>query len=88
MAERYLEITYRKGKPLAAYLYLDRRPGDKSSRTERHETWIIDFAADGRPIGIEFTHIGVVDLPELNRVLATAHYPALSRTDLVPLQAA
>ncbi len=88
MTQPYLEITYRKGKPFAAYLYLDRRPGDKSFRTERHETWIVDFAPDGRPIGIEFTRIGAVDLPGLNRILAAAHYPALSQTDLAPLQAA
>jgi hypothetical protein len=32
MKERYLEITFRKGKPLAAYLYLPRRVGVKSAR--------------------------------------------------------
>ena len=28
MNQPYLEITYRRGKPLAAYLYLARREGD------------------------------------------------------------
>jgi len=28
MSNSYLEVTYRKGKPFAAYLYLDRRAGD------------------------------------------------------------
>jgi hypothetical protein len=89
MSKPYLEITYRQGKPFAAYLYLDRRPGDKSARTERHSTWLVDFAADGRAIGIEFIHAdGAVDLAAINRVLASAHQPTVSPTDLIPLQAA
>ena len=31
---RYLEVIYRKGKPLAAYLYLPRRDGDTAARSE------------------------------------------------------
>ena len=34
MRDRYLEITFRKGKMLAAYLYLPRVIGAKSARTE------------------------------------------------------
>lgn len=88
MSKPYLEITYRQGRPLAAYLYLDRRPGDKSTRTERHGSWAVDFAADGRAIGIEFTQVGRVDLAAVNRILAAAHQPHLSANDLVPLEAA
>jgi len=88
MSKPYLEITYRQGKPFAAYLYLDRRPGDKSARTERHGSWLVDFTADGRAIGIEFTQVGAVDLAAVNRVLAAAHQPELSTSDLVPLEAA
>ncbi len=32
MKEPYLEVTYRHGKPFAAYLYLPRRAGDRSAR--------------------------------------------------------
>jgi hypothetical protein len=88
MPKPYLEITYRQGKPFAAYLYLDRRPGDKVERTERHGEWLIDFSADNRAIGIEFTRVGAVDLVGLNRVLETVHQPTLSTTDLTPLSAA
>jgi hypothetical protein len=88
MTQPYLEITYRKGKPLAAYLYLDRRPGDRSIRTERHGTWVVDFSPDGRPIGIEFTMIGAVDLTSINRILTAAHCPEVSLADLAPLEAA
>jgi hypothetical protein len=88
MNKPYLEITYRQGKPFAAYLYLNRLPGDKSARTERHGSWIIDFTADGRAIGIEFTQWGSVDIAELNRILTAAHHPAISGADLAPLKAA
>ena len=34
MKHRYLEITYRRGKAIAAYLYLPRQLRAKSVRTE------------------------------------------------------
>jgi uncharacterized protein YuzE len=88
MSKPYLEITYRQGKPFAAYLYLDRKSGDKADRTERHGEWLIDFAADGRAIGIEFTRLDSVDVMALNRILQSAHQPVLSAADLSPLAAA
>ncbi len=38
MTERCLQITYRKGHPLAAYLYLPRSTNEKSARTEATPT--------------------------------------------------
>jgi hypothetical protein len=35
MKDAYLEVTYRKGRPLAAYLYLPREPGVKIARSEK-----------------------------------------------------
>ncbi len=32
MRDRYLEITYRKGKVVAAYLYLPRQPREKNEK--------------------------------------------------------
>jgi hypothetical protein len=84
----YLEVTYRQGRPLAAYLYLARQPGDTAARTERHGSWLVDYAPDGRAIGVEFPSLGKIDLAELNRLLAAAHHPALSPADVVPLVAA
>jgi hypothetical protein len=87
-AQPYLEVTYRQGKPLAAYLYLARRPGDIAARTERHGQWLVDYASDGRAIGIEFPSVGTIDLAELNRLLTAVHHPAVSAADVVPLVAA
>jgi hypothetical protein len=56
MRGRFLEVTYRDGKPIAAYLYLPRRPDDHSVRTRRFDRGLVmDLAEDGRPIGIEIT---------------------------------
>jgi hypothetical protein len=44
MKNSYLEVTFRRGRPLAAYLYLPRQPNDKSYRTKRAEPGlVIDF---------------------------------------------
>ena len=89
MKQRYLEVTFRNGKPLAAYLYLARNPGDASVRTERHEAGLlIDFAADGRAIGVEITAPSKLSLETLNRALATVNEPPTTPAELGPLAAA
>lgn len=49
-----VQVTYRGGKPLAAYIYLSGRKGRKSVRTEEFRpNVLIDYAADGSPLGVE-----------------------------------
>lgn len=92
MAERFMEITYRKGKPFAAYLFLpvgSGRATEKAARTERFsETLLIDFAADGRAIGIEIVHPQSVTEADINRALAHVNQPPLPREEFAPLKAA
>jgi uncharacterized protein YuzE len=89
MKSSYLEVTFRRGRPLAAYLYLPRKPTDKSYRTERAEPGlVIDYNRGGKPIGIEITAPGKLSAPALNRVLRRLGLPALTRADLAPLRAA
>ena len=89
MKESYLEVTFRHGRPVAAYYYLPRRPGQKSHRTSRVEPgMIIDFARNGRPIGVEMTAPGLISQAALNRVLKQYGLPMVRRTDLAPLKAA
>ena len=43
MSHRYLEVTNRQGKALAAYHYLPRQSGDVSVRVEKHDSaFLID----------------------------------------------
>lgn len=59
MRDRYLEVTFRKGKVLAAYLYLPRPAGDHSVKTVTAAPGIlIDFGADDSVIGIEIASPG------------------------------
>jgi len=89
MKQSHLVITYRKGRFLAAYYYLPRREGDSSVRTEELESGLlVDFADDGRPIGVEILSPEDVHLPALNELLARAGLDPITPEDLAPLTAA
>jgi len=57
MTERSLQVTYRKGRTFAAYLHLSHPTGEKSARTVASPDGllIVDYAASGRPLGVEIT---------------------------------
>jgi len=89
MRHSYLEVTFRGGRALAAYYYLPRRDGDRSARAERvAEGLVVDFAGDGRPIGIEITTPSRLVLSELNQLLVRLGQRQVAREDLAPLAAA
>ena len=89
MKEPYLEVTFRRGRPVAAYYYLPRRDGEQSARTERAgRGLLVDYAQDGRPIGIEITAPSSLDLAQINRLLERLGQKAVRREDLAPLVAA
>jgi uncharacterized protein YuzE len=89
MNESYLEVTFRHGRPIAAYYYLPRRPREKSHRTKRVEPGlVIDYSASGKPIGIEILAPEKLTLATFNRVLRELGVSALKRADLAPLMAA
>jgi uncharacterized protein YuzE len=89
MREPYLEVTFRHGRPLAAYYYLPRAVGEKSVRTRRVEPGlVIDYASDGSAIGIEITAPTQLSLLTLNAVLAELGHAPASEADLAPLAAA
>jgi uncharacterized protein YuzE len=89
MKGSYLEVTFRRGRPLAAYLYLPRQPKDKSYRTELVEPGlVIDYNRTGKAIGVEITAPSKLSTPMLNRVLRRLGAPPVTRADLAPLRAA
>ena len=88
MKNSYLEVTYRKGRPLAAYYYLPRQGDDTSARTERVDGGLlVDFTEDGRPIGIEITSPAHVELSQLNLLLEHLGCEPMTREALAPLAA-
>lgn len=89
MKERYLEVTFRKGRVLAAYLYLPREASAKSARTEHlGDGLLADFDAAGNAIGLELTDPAHVSLDELNRALARLGADPASPDEFAPLRAA
>jgi hypothetical protein len=85
----FLEVTFRKGRALAAYLYLPSRARDRSVRTRRFPPGlVIDLAADGRAIGVEITAPSRVTVAALNRVLRGLGAKPVTTHDLAPLNAA
>ena len=84
-----LQITYRKGKPFAAYIYLSHRCGQKSVRTEAiTEDLLIDYAQDGTPLGIEIVSPGIVGIDEIQGVFDRLGLGRPEPVELEPLNAA
>lgn len=89
MRELYLEVTFRHGRPLAAYLYLPRQRNEKSATSKRVEPgMVIDFGPQGKPIGIEITAPSQITLSAINSLLEHWGLPPVARADLAPLLAA
>ena len=89
MKERYLEVTFRKGRALAAYLYLPRETGAKSARTERvGDGLLADFDAGGNAIGLELTNPTGVSLEQINAALDAIGAEPVGPEELAPLRAA
>lgn len=84
-----LQITYRKGKPFAAYIYLSHQRGQKSVRTEAiTEDLLIDYAQDGTPLGIEIVSPGIVSIDEIQGVFDRLGLGRPEPVELEPLNAA
>jgi len=88
MKQHYLEVTFRKGKPFAAYLYLPRARGARVARTVDEGRGIhVDLDGGGAPMGIEITAPGAVAVAELNAILVKHGLAALDDEEWAPLAA-
>lgn len=88
MKRPYLEITFRRGKPMAAYLYLPRATGVRSVRTvEVRPHVLVDYAASGEPIGLELTAPAQTNAVVINDVLRELGVGPLDPSELAPLAA-
>lgn len=90
MTERSLQVTYRKGRPFAAYLHLSHATGEKSARTapSLDGLLVVDYAANEQPIGVEITAPLAVPLERLNSLLADLGESPLPERDYMPVRAA
>ena len=90
MTERSLQVTYRKGRPFAAYLHLSHATGEKSAKTvpSPDGLLVVDYATNEQPIGVEITAPLAVPLERLNSLLADLGEPPLPERDYLPVRAA
>jgi uncharacterized protein YuzE len=86
--QRYLEVTFRNGKPLAAYLYLPRQGRVTVTSTRDAGNGLkVDFDAAGTPVGVEITAPSIVSAASLNAVLVSLGVAAIDAEELAPLAA-
>ncbi len=87
--DAYLEITYRHGRPLAAYYHLPREQAATVARSSpRGSGLVVDFAESGAPVGVEITAPSVVTVATFNALLAELGLPLVDEAELAPLRAA
>ena len=90
MTERSLQVTYRKGRPFAAYLHLSHATGEKSARTVASPDGllIVDYGSSGRAVGVEITAPRAVSLERLNALLVELGEVPLADHEYDPVRAA
>lgn len=84
-----LKVTYRRGRPIAAYVYLPRQAGDRVAATERLDPAVLlDRSDDGRLIGVEIVDPGLCGPDRLIEILRSLGQDKIDREELGPLAAA
>lgn len=83
-----IEITFRKGRPFAAYLRLH-GPRTRVARTKQvTPSLLVDFDDDGRALGVEILAFDETTLGRINDVLRSVGESELTDAELKPLRAA
>ncbi len=86
MNDRYLEITFRRGKPLAAYLYLTGKKGTWCTKTIKiDERLIADYDQDGVPIGLEIISPATASVQQIKDALEKIDVEPIDENELAPL---
>jgi len=89
MKGRYLEVTFQRGRALAAYLYLPRPSEARSARTEEVGGGLLaDYDAAGAVIGLEITAPHQVTAEQINAALDRLGVPRISPDEVAPLRLA
>ena len=81
-------MTFRHGTAQAAYLSLHHRQGDVAARSQpMGDGYVVDYAADGRMIGIEITSPTSFSAQTFNALLTKLGQLPLSVQEVRPLAA-
>ena len=87
MRDENLSITYRHGRPLAAYSFAARGRARSHRTRELEPGLLVDFTRGGRPIGVEILDPKGTSLAALNRIMRTLGLRPLKRADVRSLHA-
>jgi uncharacterized protein YuzE len=83
-----IQVTFRKGRPLAAYLRIQ-GSRTKVSRTKKiTSSLLVDFDARGDAVGLEILAFDARTLGRINKILVSLGHTALPKSELAPLRAA
>ena len=83
---RELSVTFRDGRLMAAYLYLDKSTNGQVARTSEHvDGMLVDFDDAGRPLGVEFIAPSAITVSGVNSLLAKLGEQPLSAAAVRPL---
>jgi len=84
-----LQVTYKGGRPLAAYLYFASNGERQVARSEEMgEGFVVDYARDGSPRGIEILSPQDVTVSDVWGLCDRLGIERPSAADLRPLSAA
>jgi hypothetical protein len=90
--EGYLQITYRHGRPMAAYYHLPRQAEAAATHVARSREapagLVVDESQQGRALGIEITEPAAVTLGIFNGLLDELGFERVTAAELAPLTAA
>ncbi len=84
-----LQVTYRGGRPLAAYLSLTSNGTRMVDRSEEFgDDLVVDYAADGSPLGLEILSPATVNVEQVWSVFDRLGLDRPTASELSPLSAA
>ena len=88
MTTATLQVTYREGKPWAAYLSIGNRTGRTVAVSRERGPVVVDLDADSNVLGFELHTITADGVDRLKQELTAHHLQEVSGKDLRPLLAA
>jgi len=88
MSVPMLEITFRRGRPLAAYLHLVSARRKAGKTRELAPCLVGDFDKRGALLGLEILAFDKTTVARVNDVLVSCGCPALPAKELAPLRVA
>ena len=84
--QTHIEVTYRRGKAFAAYIYLPAETTQEVATTRELRPGIVaDFDRDGNVLGVEIVHPGHTSRGQILEVLRELRVTGVTEEELAPI---